>query len=89
MNRIVCGVVCSLTLMASAAQAQSIDEALRLYKSKSYDEAALLFFDILQNDSDADRRNQAEIYLAESLRKLDLLVPALFYYQVDLRLVAA
>ena len=66
---------------APVARAQSIDEALRLYKKQDLKEAAIAFFDVLQNDSNPDHRDQAEIYLAETLRKDGLLMPALFYYQ--------
>ena len=66
---------------AAPALAQSIDEALGLYKRKSYEEAAFAFYDVVANDPSADNRDQAQIYLAETLKKLDLLVPALFYYK--------
>ncbi|MBI5508783.1 MAG: hypothetical protein HY903_08530 [Deltaproteobacteria bacterium] len=68
-------------LAGSVAHAQSIDEALRLYKKQDFKEAAIAFFDVLQNDANPDHRDQAEIYLAETLRKDGFLMPALFYYQ--------
>ncbi|MFC1609344.1 tetratricopeptide repeat protein [Myxococcota bacterium] len=75
---ILLGVAC--VFCADSARAQSIDEALRLYKKKDYEDAAFVFYDVLQKDANPDHRDQAEIYLAETLRKLDMLVPALFYY---------
>jgi tetratricopeptide (TPR) repeat protein len=60
--------------------AQSIDQALELFEDKDYEEAAFAFYDVLQHDESAQVRDQAEIYLAESLRKLSLYFPALFYY---------
>jgi tetratricopeptide (TPR) repeat protein len=68
------------SIVAPTASAQSIDEALRLYKGQDYEDAAFAFFDVLANDADPDHRDQAEIYLAETLRKVGMLVPALFYY---------
>ena len=73
--------VLATTLVTPLVQAQSIDEALRLYKKQDLKEAAIAFFDVLQNDANPDHRDQAEIYLAETLRKDGLLMPALFYYQ--------
>lgn len=65
---------------SSSAHAQSMEEALQMYQNNAYDEAAFALYDILRNDVDANARDQAEIYLAESLRKMELFVPALFYY---------
>ena len=70
----------SMLTVASTAQAQSMDEALRLYKSKNYSDAAFAFYDVLQNDPNPDNRDKAEIYLAETLFKREIYVPALFYY---------
>ncbi len=65
---------------ASTGAAETMDEALRLYKSKSYSDAAFAFYDVLQNDPNPDNRDKAEIYLAETLFKRELYIPALFYY---------
>lgn len=73
-------IAAGLAALAGEARAQSIDEALRLYKNHDYEDAAFAFYDVLQNDANADRRDQAEIYLAETLRKTGFLVPAYFYY---------
>jgi tetratricopeptide (TPR) repeat protein len=70
-----------VTLAAGTASAQNIDEALRLYKKREFTDAALAFYDVLQNDRNPDNRDQAEIYLAETLFKMRFYVPALFYYQ--------
>ncbi len=69
------------TFVAQLAFGQSIDEALKLYKQQDYKEAAVAFYDVLQNDANPDNRDQAEIYLAETLRKDGFAVPALFYYK--------
>ncbi len=69
-----------VTSLALPVGAQSIDEALRLYKADDLEDAAFAFYDVMQTDANPDHRDQAEIYLAETLRKLGMLVPALFYY---------
>ncbi|MBI3180340.1 MAG: hypothetical protein HYZ27_11805 [Deltaproteobacteria bacterium] len=69
-----------VVVAAPVVQAQSIDEALRLYKGRDYEEAARAFYDVLSHDANPDRRDQATIYLAETLRKMGLLFPALYYY---------
>jgi tetratricopeptide (TPR) repeat protein len=71
----------ALLLVAPQAFAQNIEQALRDYKSKDYEEAALGFYDVLAKDANPDNRDQAQIYLAETLKKMDLLLPALYYYQ--------
>ncbi len=72
--------VTGVVVGAPAAPAQPIDEALRLYQGKQFEEAALACYDVLLNDANPDYRDQAEIYLAETLRKLGFTIPALFYY---------
>ncbi len=69
-------------LMAAApAAAQSLDTALGHYKSKDYEDAGLAFYDVLANDANPDHRDQAQIYLAETLKKMGFLLPAFYYYQ--------
>ncbi|MCK5687750.1 hypothetical protein KAI87_00705 [Myxococcota bacterium] len=70
----------STTTVVTTANAQSLEEALSMYKSKDFHDAAFAFYDVLQNDANPDHRDQAEIYLAEALRKTGFWVPALFYY---------
>src|SRR5438093_1519632 len=65
---------------ALSAGAQSLDEATTLYKKQSYEQAAISLYDVLLNDADTEHRDQAEIYLAETLRKSGYAIPALFYY---------
>ena len=65
---------------ASVGSAATIDEALKLFKSRDYGDAAFALYDVMQTDSSPDNRDQAEIYLAETLYKMELYVPALFYY---------
>lgn len=70
----------SVLMVAPSAQAEEMDEALRFYKAKNYTDAAFAFYDVLQSGTDPDIRDKAEIYLAETLFKRELYVPALFYY---------
>jgi tetratricopeptide (TPR) repeat protein len=67
--------------LPAPAFSQNIEASLRLYQEKDYEEAALGFYDVLAKDASPDTRDQAQIYLAESLKKMDLLLPALYYYQ--------
>ena len=62
------------------AQAQSIDQALELYKQKEYPDAAKALYTVVFEHPDPDIRDQAQIYLAESLFKLGFHNSALFYY---------
>ncbi len=74
--------IAALTLCLPApALAQNIEEALREYKAKNFEAAALAFFDVLSRDANPDNRDQAQIYLAETLKKMELYFPALYYYQ--------
>ncbi len=70
----------AIVVITPVARAQSIDDALRLYKGRDYEEAARAFYEVLSHDANPDRRDQATIYLAETLRKMGLLFPALYYY---------
>lgn len=75
----------ALTLAAAVvsavpAQAQGIDEALRLYERRDYKAASLALYEVLATEANPDTRDKAQIYLAETLRKMQLWVPALFYY---------
>lgn len=72
--------VLALALSGGAASAQSIDNALRAYRSNEFPEAALAFYDVFAHDTNPDTQDQAEIYLADSLFKLELYMPALYYY---------
>jgi tetratricopeptide (TPR) repeat protein len=70
----------ALLLMTSTAYAQTIEQALELYRGQDYSQAAQAFYDVLRRDPRNDVRDQAEIYLADTLGKMNLLTPALFYY---------
>jgi hypothetical protein len=72
--------VCAMMLVSANARAQSMDNALAQFKAGAFAESAYAFYDILQHDADAQKRDQAQAYLAESLAKLELWTPALFYY---------
>ncbi len=71
----------SLAVWSLPAAAQSIDEALKLFNNRDYDEAAVALYDVLANDANPDHRDQAQIYLAETLARMKLFFPALYYYQ--------
>ena len=64
-----------------ALQAQSINQALELYKAKEYPDAAMALYAVMSEHPELDIRDQAQIYLAETLFKMDLLVPAFSYYE--------
>ena len=70
----------ALTVLPGVADAQSVDEGLRLYKDGQYADATFAFYDVLLHDANPDYRDQAEIYLAESLFAQELYIPALFYF---------
>jgi tetratricopeptide (TPR) repeat protein len=69
-------------VVASPAFAQSIDESLKLYKDQKYADAALSLYDVMSHHANADTRDQATIYLAETLRKMQLWSAASVYYEV-------
>ena len=78
-SRGIAWVAAIVVLGASSARAQPLDEAMRLFADASYAEAAPLFFAALQRDVGAARREQAQRFLAESLRRLGIAFAALFY----------
>ena len=80
MKNFIVAVSLVLTTSSAVASTQELDAAMALYKAGDYAKAALSFHDLLQNDVKQERRDKAEIYLAETLRKLDLHIPAMFYY---------
>ena len=73
--------IVAVLLAASPAAAESLDRALGLYKDGDYDEASLAFYDLMAHDANADVREEAQVYLAKSLQKMHILVPALFYFK--------
>jgi tetratricopeptide (TPR) repeat protein len=74
-------IVFLLALVAPfAAQGQSIEQALDLYKQKEYPDAAKALYTVVFEHPDPDTRDQAQIYLAESLFKMNFHNSALFYY---------
>ncbi len=68
-------------LLPCFAYASTLEEGLRLFKDEEYEDAALTLYSVLQNDPNPDNRDQAIIYLGETLVRMDLLVPGLFYFQ--------
>lgn len=67
-------------LSTSSAFAQDIDRAIQAYNDDKYAEAAFLFYDVIQNSSDADSRVKAEYYISQALYKAGLYLPAMIYY---------
>lgn len=69
-----------LALAAPVAGAQEIDKAIEAYNADKHFDAAFLFYDVIQNTNDPDARVKAEYYIAQSLYKAGLFLPALVYY---------
>ncbi|NJK89676.1 MAG: hypothetical protein HC923_09910 [Myxococcales bacterium] len=67
-------------LVAPAANAQTIRQAIEAYNEDRYVDAAYLFYDVAQNTEDPDDKVKAEYYLAHSLYRADYLLPAFQYY---------
>ncbi|MFO0726778.1 MAG: hypothetical protein U1E65_23525 [Myxococcota bacterium] len=80
MRRLTLPTVALLTVCASAVHAQEIDKAIEAYNADKHYEAAFLFYDVIQNTNDPDARVKAEYYIAQSLYKAGLYLPALAYY---------
>src|SRR5690606_38927191 len=70
-----------LLLIATSAQAQTLDDAMATFQRRAYAEAASELHRVWQSHPDEDVREQAELYLAESLYRLDFFIPALFFYR--------
>lgn len=78
-QRFIAAVVVALAGPPAHASAQ--DDALARLVDKDYARAAAGFFDVLAHDARPELRDQAQLHLAECLRRLELYGPALFYYQ--------
>ena len=52
-----------------SAFGQDIDRAIQAYNDDNHEEAAFLFFDVMENSTDPDSRVKAEYYIAQSLYK--------------------
>lgn len=72
--------VALLTVPVLPALAQDIDRAIQAYNDDKHYEASFLFYDVMQNTNDPDARLKAEYYIAQSLYKGGLYLPALQYY---------
>ena len=62
--------VCTFTGLGTV-QAQSIDQALTLYKAQEYPDAAIALYAVMSEHPELDVRDQAQIYLAETLFKME------------------
>lgn len=67
--------------VSATANAQDLQRGLAAYEAGELPEAAAIFYDVLARDQVEDRRDTAEIYLADALKRLGLYVPAYFYYR--------
>lgn len=79
-SRIFALTIVGASLLASSAYAQDIDKAIVAYNSDKFEEAAFLFYDVIENSTDPDSRVKAEYYIAQSLYKAGYAVAALQYY---------
>ena len=70
-----------LALRAGPAAAGDLESAQARLAAKDLAGAAGAFFDVLAHDPSAPVRDQAQLQLAATLRRLQLHGPALFYYQ--------
>ncbi len=70
--------------VAPSASAQSLDNGLELFDDEEFEDAALTFYDVAARDPDANKRNEALVYLALTLQRMGLWAPASFYFQVIL-----
>lgn len=76
--------VCLTFSVTRPANAQSLDAGLELFDDGELEDAALTFYDVAARDPDANKRNEALVYLALSLQRMGLWAPASFYFQVIL-----
>ena len=73
-----CATLVSATLLAPAAAAQDMNQAVDAYSSNDYESAATLFFAVIQfSDSEGDIA-EAQFGLAKSLQELGLYFSAFF-----------
>lgn len=68
-------------LVSSVAAAQDLQRGLKDYEAGHYAEAAAVFYEVLARDTIEDKRDTAEVYLADCLKRMGLYVPAYFYYR--------
>lgn len=61
--------------------AQGIHAAQRMFEQREYPRAALAFYDIMASEANPEMRDRAQVYLAETMRRMNLWAPALFYYR--------
>ena len=72
--------IAGFVALSSVANAQDIDRAIQAYNEDNHEEAAFLFFDVMENSSDPDSRVKSEYYIAQSLYKAGYKAAALQYY---------
>ncbi len=79
--RLVVALICAgTTLLCVRVHAQSLEQGLQLFKDKDYPAAAVLLYDVVSAVEDPAVHDKAEIFLAETLFKMELHLPALLYY---------
>ncbi|HSI04350.1 MAG TPA: tetratricopeptide repeat protein, partial [Myxococcota bacterium] len=74
-------VLATVLLYGGLAHAQDLQRGLKAYEGGQYAEAAAQFYEVLARDTVEDKRDTAEVYLADCLKRLGLYVPAYFYYR--------
>jgi tetratricopeptide (TPR) repeat protein len=79
-SKVMLAAAAGVLLAARTASAQDIDKAIQAYNDDKYTEAAFLFYDVIEHSEDADARVKAEYYIAQSLFKAGMYLPAFQYY---------
>lgn len=74
----------ALVTLPGALYAQSLDQGLELFDGEEYAEAAVTFYSAASTDPDPNKRNEALVYLAETLKRMGFWGPASFYFSVIL-----
>lgn len=74
------GLSAGLVLVSPSAFGQDIDSAIQAYNADKNVDAAILFYDVIENGDDPDARIKAEYYIAQALRKGGYFLPAMQYY---------
>src|SRR5262245_18558352 len=80
MNRLSKIALLAMLALPARLSAQDIDKAIQAYNDDHYTDAAFLFYDVIQHSEDADARVKAEYYIAQSLFKAGMYLPAFQYY---------
>ncbi|MBI4818248.1 MAG: tetratricopeptide repeat protein [Deltaproteobacteria bacterium] len=69
-----------VTTTAEPVHAQNIDDAIKAYNEDRHIDAAVFFYDVIQNGNNPEARVKAEFYIGQSLYKAGYLFPAMRFY---------